>query len=272
MKKLFLDFCIIFELLCSCLLILASVHAYFFSEEPVVPQETYYTVQEADIISADSLLLHDSLREVSVYDEGLQMWQGSYQLPRDWQMRHDVATDTPHADHYEKFNLSFHGSEGEIIKSLGYSLYNQLGKPDEPGGFEQAWRATLQDGLAGLLDTYEVGEPEETAPHGIHYLSAYLQPDSRWQYLQAHLRGQKDGKAYEGIVRITNISPEIDWMNNFCMSVSICPTGRLQNTLATEVEIALSYKANPAFVLAKEQQQEAYLKGSFVFTKSLSLK
>lgn len=272
MKKLFLDFCVIFELICSCLLILVSVYSFFLPEEPATEGEIYYPVHEEKVISADSLVLSDSGMWVSVYDKGLQTWQGSYRVPLGWQMRHDVATDTSQGNHYEKFKLSFRGPEGEIIKSLGYSLYNQLGKPDEPASFRQAWGATLQAGLTGLLDTYEVGEPEETAPHGIHYLSAYLQPDIRWQYLQAHLRGQKDGRGYEGIVRITNISPELEWINNFCMSITICPDGLLQYTLKTEEYIASSYKAHPAVEQAKVRRREAYLKEGAVFSSSLSLK
>lgn len=272
MKKLFLNFCIIFELICTCMLILVWVHSFFFSDEPAAEHESYYPVDKGEVTHADSLVLKDSLLEVSVYDQGLQIWQGSYRLPPGWQMQHDVATDTLQGDHYKKFKLSFYGPQGEIIKSLGYSLYKQLGKRDAPTDFVEAWQAKLHDGQSGLLDTYEVGEPEETAPHGIHYLSAYLQPDSRCQYFQAHLRGQKDGQDYEGIVRITNISPELDWINDFCMSVTLCPSGLLQNTLATEAAIAGSYEANPAYLLAKNQHREAYLQGNAVFTNALSFK
>lgn len=70
MKKLFHDFCVIFELICSRLLILVSVHSFFFPEEPATEYEIYYPAYEGAVISADSLVLNDSLMQVSVYDQG----------------------------------------------------------------------------------------------------------------------------------------------------------------------------------------------------------
>lgn len=272
MKKLFLNFCVIFELICSCLLILVSVYSFFLSEEPAAEGEIYYPIHEEEVISADSLVLNDSGMWVSVYDKGLKMWQGSYLLPLGWQVHQDVSTDTLSGDHYDKFNLSFHGPEGEIIKSLGYSLYNQIGNRRKASSFEEEWQSMFRRGVGRMLDTYELSDLTETAPHMIHYLSPYLKTDSSWGYMQAHIRGQKDKRTYEGIVRIINISPGLDWLNNFCMSVTICPKGLLQRTLETEAQIASSYEANPAFERAKYQRQEAYLQGNSVFSTSLSLK
>ncbi len=272
MKKLFHDFCVIFELICSCLLILVSVHSFFFPEEPATEYEIYYPAYEGAVISADSLVLNDSLMQVSVYDQGLEMWQGSYRLHREWHMRHDVATDTLQEDHYNKFNLSFHGPEGEIIKSLGYNLYDQLGSREPPKSFEDEWQAKIRQGLSDYLNSYQLGKLQETDWTSINYLVSYLPTDSTCQYLQVPIRGQKDGQAYEGIVRIIKISPELNWLNNFCMSVTLCPAGLLQQTLETEAKIAESYAANPAFVLAKDRQQEAYLQGSSVFASSMNLK
>ena len=267
MKKLFLNICVLFELLCSCLLMIVTVGSFFSPQEPADKAELYHPVNEAVAISADSLVLGDSGTRVSVYDQGLQLWQGSYQLPQGWNLRHEVATDTVSGDHYDKFSLCFLGPAGEVIKSLGYSLHNQLGKREHPGSFEAEWQQSLSQGLSGLLDTYEYGELQEVQYTSINYLRPYLETDSSCQYLQAPLRGQKDGQAYEGLIRITNMSPEIDWLNNFTMSVTLCHQGMLLKTLASEAQMATSYEANPGFAQEKSSIHQAFMEGAKFFSQ-----
>ena len=196
-----------------------------------------------------------STKQVSIYDQGLQMMRGNYAVPSDWLLQQDVYTHPfdygynsydQYTNPRNRFMVSFNGSQGEIIRCQEHYGNYQWGKATDFKNFKGEVDSLFRVGLLSHLDNLVLSDFSANNPTEARYLTNYIKIDSMYQYLEASFTGELEDKDYEGIVRIVypNLTSSV---NVVSVSVILAPSGTLSEVLKTENQIAFSYQANPAF-------------------------
>ncbi|MEM9829019.1 MAG: hypothetical protein AAF944_00195 [Bacteroidota bacterium] len=196
-----------------------------------------------------------STKQVSIYDLGLQMVQGTYSIPADWLVQQYVYTSPNNYSSYNygysrissgnRFLVSFNGSQGEIIRCQDHYGNYEWGKATNFEKFESEADSLCQVGLLSHVADLKVSEFSANDPTEAKYLNNYVKIDSMYQYLEAPFTGVLEGKNCEGIVRLLYSTPASS-VNMVRVIVTLAPEGRLSEVLETENKIAFSYQANPA--------------------------
>lgn len=209
------------------------------------------------IFTTENTALSDSsTKQVTIYDQGLQMVYGTYAIPTNWSIQQDVYTSPYTYDYYtygynrsgsrNRFLVSFNGSQGEIIRCQDHYDNYQWGKATDFKKFKSEVDSLCRVGLLSYIDDLEVGEFSANNPTGAKYLTNYVKIDSMYQYLKAPFTGKMEGKNYKGIVRLFYpiLASSVDMAR---VIVILAPVGALSEVLKTENQIAFSYHANPAY-------------------------
>ena len=204
----------------------------------------------------------DSLKLAAVYDKGLHMLRGTYKIPADWLLQQDIYSNPWYGDNMRQLKLSFRGAEGELIRVEQQPGRYPIGSAKDYRKFRGELEKIYQQGLRGILDEYQLQNTSASQPSGISYLDTYVKTDSLYQYLETRLTGKRNGKAYEGIIRIVYYTYADDHSEMVHTYLTLSPRGKLEQTLQTEEQIAYSYEANPAFeqyVLKIYEQHRKYV-------------
>jgi hypothetical protein len=188
----------------------------------------------------------DSTKIAAIYDKGLQMLRGTYVIPEDWLLQQNIHTSSWYGS-LQQLMLSFKGVNGELIRVEQHPGSYPIGKAEDHEDFRDELEKIYQQGLRGILDEYQLQKTTAGKPSGISYLDSYVRTDSLYQYLETHLTGQRDGKAYEGIIRLVYFAYGEEQSASVHTYLTLSPEGKLAQTLQTEETIAYSYEANPAF-------------------------
>lgn len=188
----------------------------------------------------------DSIKLAAVYDKGLQMLRGTYVIPKDWLLQQNIHTSSWYGG-LQQLMLSFKGVNGELIRIEHHPGSYPIGEAEDCEKFRDELEKIYQQGLRGILDEYQLQTTSAGKPTGISYLDSYVRTDSLYQYLETRLTGKRDGKAYEGIIRLVYIAYGEEQSASVHTYLTLSPKGKLAQTLQTEEKIAYSYEANPAF-------------------------
>ena len=188
----------------------------------------------------------DSVKVAAVHDKGLQMLRGTYVIPEDWLLQQNIHTSS-WSGGLQQLMLSFRGVNGELIRIEHHPGSYPLGKAKDFREFKSEVEEIYQQGLKGILDELSLGNTTASKPTGISYLDTYVKTDSLYQYLETHLTGKRDGKAYEGIIRLVYFAYGEEQSASVHTYLTLSPEGKLAQTLQTEEKIAYSYEANPSF-------------------------
>ncbi|MGD1891726.1 MAG: hypothetical protein ACFB15_14195 [Cyclobacteriaceae bacterium] len=225
-----------------------------FMEKPSI-SSTDQPVVLASLPTTESHHPSDSsTKQVSVYDQGLQMMRGAYTIPTNWLLQQDVYTP-PQTYGYHNYNnreeyrfmVSFNGPTGEIIRCREHWGSYQWGKATDFYKFQPEVDSLIRIGLLSHLDNLVLGTFSANNPTEAQYLANYVKIDSVYQYLEAPFSGELDGQACEGIVRVLYPNPISGYVNMVSASVILSPLGKLTEVMEVENQIAFSYRANPTF-------------------------
>lgn len=189
----------------------------------------------------------DSVKVTAIYDKGLQMLRGTYAIPKDWLLQQNIHTSSWYGGGLQQLMLSFIGVNGELIRVEQHPGSYPIGEAEDHEEFRDELEKIYQQGLRGILDEYQLQKTTAGKPSGISYLNSYVRTDSLYQYLETHLTGKRDGKAYEGIIRLVYFAYGEEQSASVHTYLTLSPKGKLAQTLQTEEKIAYSYEANPAF-------------------------
>jgi len=225
-----------------------------FMEKPTISSADQQVVL-ASLPATESHHPSDSsTKQVSVYDQGLQMMRGTYTIPADWLLQQDVYTAPQTYRYYDynttseyRFMVSFNGPVGEIIRCREHWGNYQWGKAADLSKFQPEVDSLIRIGLLSHLDNLTLGTFSANNPTEARYLANYVKIDSVYQYLEASFTGELNGQACEGIVRVLYPNSVSGYVNVVSASVILSPIGKLKEVLEVENQIAFSYRANPTF-------------------------
>jgi hypothetical protein len=232
----------------------------FFANAIILNRQSNNMQDLSDMIFEQSP--EDSLKQAAVYDKGLQMLRGTYAIPKDWLLQQDIYSSPMYGGSLQRMMLSFRGENGELIRVEQHAGSYPIGKAEDFRKFGEELEKIYQQGFRGILDEYQLENTTASKPSGISYLDTYVRTDSLYQYLETRVSGKREGKAYEGIIRIVYLSFADDRGEMVHTYLTLSPKGRLEQTLQTEEHIAYSYEANPAFdqyVLMLYRQYSDYM-------------
>lgn len=225
--------------------ILLAIALFFFANALILNRESNNMQDLSDMLFEQSP--EDTLKQAAVYDKGLQMLRGTYAIPKDWLLQQDIYSNPWYGGSPQRLMLSFRGENGELIRVEQHAGSYPIGKAKDFGKFRDELEKIYQQGFRGILDEYQLENTTASKPSGISYLDTYVRSDSLYQYLETRVSGKREGKAYEGIIRIVYLSFADDRSEMVHTYLTLSPKGKLEQTLQTEEHIAYSYEANPAF-------------------------
>jgi len=189
----------------------------------------------------------DSLKLAAVYDKGLQMLRGTYVIPKDWLLLQNISSSPWYGGNLQQLMLNFRGINGEFIRIEQHPGSYPIGEAEDHEKFRDELEKIYQQGLRGILEEYQLQNTTAGTPSGISYLDTYVKTDSLYQYLETRLTGKRDGRAYEGLIRVVYRYYGGEQSYTMHTYLTLSPKDKLDQTLQTEEKIAYSYEANPAF-------------------------
>ncbi len=188
--------------------------------------------------------------EVSLYDRGLQMDQGSYDIPRGWRLRQNIATD-PGTGQQSVYQVEIRSDGDEWIRALGMASYaNFLGQQ-----FQPTWQNLVLSVLHNDFQRVSLGQPgsSESLMELAQVQQAArraAQQGNRFQAVEVPLTAMRNGKRFNGLVQFAHITPEnAPFQQGVILggTITIAPEGRLEHALEAKRRIDLSFTPNPAF-------------------------
>jgi hypothetical protein len=184
---------------------------------------------------------------VVLVDQSLQMPIGTQAVPEGWTLVQDLATD-PQTGTMARHTLDVRGPDGELIRSLGAVNYGGFGGAP----FEGAWQQAAARGLGGEVQDLTFGPLRrsaavEASPGYRRVAPKAAQYGFNLDGLEAPLRGQRGGRAVEGVVYLTRFSsPQAPGAGTVQLAAVVGPPERLEAALRVERQIAASFQPNPA--------------------------
>ena len=190
--------------------------------------------------------------QVTVIDQGLNMPMSTYTLPKGWKLVHDIATN-PNTGMITRYKLDKFGPQGQITRSLPPAMYG----PFTGTSFQQAWHQNAEQALQGVMQEFEIGQPQTKGPlldkmRSSQKLQHNLQKNGIKKLWEANISGKRNGKAYEGKVLIASMP--IDQQSGVVLTgILISPRGLLMKTIDTDIKIEEMSKENPRYVQTMQQ-------------------
>ncbi|MCC5941326.1 MAG: hypothetical protein JJU37_07260 [Balneolaceae bacterium] len=196
-------------------------------------------------------------QQVSFFDRGLQMEVGSQTIPSGWSVNHDIFTN-PQTGSFDRYFTELIGSNGEVVRSLGFDMYGQLIGQN----FDQTWKRALQNTLRGDLQNLSVGtiNRSETIPRSKSYREL-LQQGFNADPFEVEIAGTRNGVRYKGQFQIINVQipgrghSSQDGMIGTQLILS--PENLLAQTIETLIEIDNSFIKNPQHQQRVQQISQA---------------
>ncbi len=203
----------------------------------------------ADLFTGNSTKPSEEARFVAMYDKGLQMVQGYYQLPPGWQLRQKVATD-PHTMVSSQFDMTFSGPEDARVHVLHPSPYLQVPAGSDSARVKQNthaysrkynlywyqdYRQAARQLLDSLFDETSAGEWERVEGNCLRE--------------QLRVKGNREGRALEVLVCVPQGPARVcQWPQKLQNYLVVAPEGQLENALAGLRQLQGSFVPNQAFL------------------------
>lgn len=198
------------------------------------PSDITSYVHQADYQSSNE-------KKVALYDQGLQMPIGWYEVPEGWQMMQDVRVE-PQGGYFTNYIVYFVGPQGELICDFGL---NDLKSSFGDENFHEAWKHTLRKDLQGMFSNITIGGATPWIGKAADKIQKNLPSDSHCQLLEAAITAYRDNKAVQGVARIIDYKSRYNAEHQFDTSISIGLSGQLDSVLQVQENILTSYTPNP---------------------------
>jgi len=202
-----------------------------------------------ELFTENNTEIIDEKRTVALYDHGLQMVQGHYQLPEGWELYQDIASD-PHMLTSSSFNMVFTSPDGAQVHvlhpkpqlfvpagadSIPPKKKQRMSEYQENNYWHQDYRKAAQQLLDSLFDEVTA---EEWA-------------SVEWKYLREQLKatGNKNGKQFEVLVRAPHYPMDVcHWPFKLENCMVIAPEGQMAEALNQLQELQNSLVPNRAYL------------------------
>ncbi|MGB3617720.1 MAG: hypothetical protein WBA12_06345 [Catalinimonas sp.] len=208
------------------------------------PQQAAY--QSAGTIAESS--------RVEVFDQGLRMVCGSYEVPAGWKLRQNVATD-PQTGRTAQFVMDFQGPAGELITTLGVEFYSAA-MAQQGGGvassFDQAWEKLVRTQLSRRIHIRELSPAWLSSDQEVSNEVRRQFPNQRIELYERDVRGTTDGRAVEGKVLAMRVIND-GGTGLVASSAVLTPPGGVDAAVAVSKAIDQSYRPNPRYEQQKAQ-------------------
>lgn len=194
-----------------------------------------------------------SEKKITVYDQGLHIPQGTFMVPEGWFLLQNIATND-YTGSFDKYSLTFLGPEGALIHHFISKSDSRVYGNMKTKLIEQQIQCIPQENLEGLLENVTIDQPI----HSIDTTQPEISTDNIPSFIEVHFTGSRNGKAYKGVMQITNIIPTYFGTFGHTSFITMSPTSQLPETLQLAERLRSHFEMNPAYIQKVLQIQEKY--------------
>lgn len=204
--------------------------------------------------TSDARLARDASRSgsgtITLYDKGLQMPRGTYEIPEGWSLRQNIATD-PTSGQPTANQVEIRSDQGDLIMALPRGVYNaSMGPP-----FQLTWQRLAHSALQNNFQQIRFGQPRPSASlmknDEVQQVAHQMAQDGyRFQAVEVPISATRDGATFNGLLQFAHLTPASAPFQLGVIyqgTITLAPQGRLDRVLKTKQRIDASFVSNPTY-------------------------
>lgn len=187
---------------------------------------------------------------ITLYDKGLQMPRGTYEIPEGWNLRQNLATD-PTSGQPTVTQMEIWSDHGDLIMALPQGSYAvSMGR-----SFQQTWQRLAYSSLRNNFQQIRFGQPRPSPSlmntGGVQQAARQaVQNGNRFQAMEVPISATREGAPFDGLLRFAHLTPAnapFQLGGIYLGSITLAPHGRLDQVLQTKQRIDASFVSNPTY-------------------------